>query len=325
VSFGDLLYLSKADIAAVDLDPTVAREAIIAAFSAHHAGRAISKPKLSLSLGPGHAFQSMCAAWREAGLAANKWLGIGNVPPGSGLSGIHALIMLNDYETGQLRAIMDGNLLTALRTAAMSAAAAQFLARTSSRSIGFIGCGLQARFHLPALKAVLPELAEIRAFSRTRRSAEGFVRNAAEQGFSGLVCDDPRRVIEASEIVVTSVPMTDGFEAFLDPDWILPGGFVTSVDVGRSWLPRGLRALDILAVDDHAQQHESPPIAPGLGKLGSFDTDLAELAAAAKPGRTDDAARAMFIFRGFGLADLAVAAKVLAAATEQGIGQKLPR
>ncbi|MEO8136944.1 MAG: ornithine cyclodeaminase family protein [Betaproteobacteria bacterium] len=318
------LYLCDADIAALGLAPDVARAAVVAAFRAHHQGRTVSRPKQSLDLGPGHAFQSLCSAWKDEGLAANKWLGMAPVAAGSGARGIHALIMLNDYESGRLLAILDGNLITALRTAAMSAAAAQFLASSESRSIGFIGCGLQARFHLSAMAAVLPKLRDVRAFSRTRRSADAFIATAAEEGFRGTICADAESVVRRSDVIVTSVPMKEGFEPFLDPGWIANGAFVAAVDVARSWRPQALRALDILAIDDHAQQHESPPIAAALGPRGSFDADLAELAAGVKPGRTDAAERAMFIFRGFALADLAVAAKVFAAATDKSIGHRLP-
>ena len=318
---GTVLYLGAADVAAIDLDPARARRAIVAAFQAHHAGRATTKAKLTLAVGPGHAFQSMCAAWPEQGLAANKWLGMANVAAGSGLPAIHALIMLNDHATGQLRAIMDGNVLTAVRTAAMSAAAAQSMARADSRAIGFIGCGLQARAHLAAFRALLPGLAELHAFSRTRRSAEALVASA--DGLRGTVHDDAEAAIRASDVVVTSVPQEAGSAPFLDPGWLRPGAFVASVDVGRSWLPAGLRALDVLAVDDHGQQHDSPPIAPGLGP--SFDADLGELAAGARPGRGSPADRTMFISRGFGLADLAVAALVYATARERGIGTTLAR
>jgi alanine dehydrogenase len=318
-----VLYLSAADVATVDLEPAVARAAVVAAFQAHHAGRPVTRPKQSLQVGPGHAFQSMCSVWEEEGLAANKWLGMANVAPGSGLPGIHALILLNDYATGQLRAIMDGNVVTALRTAAMSAAAAQFLARPDSRSIGFIGCGLQARFHLAALCALLPGLSEIHAFSRSRLSAESLVALGARQGLVGTARDDAETVIRASDVVVTSVPMSDGFTPFLDAAWIRPGAFVSSIDVGRPWQAMGVSAIDRLATDDHAQQQENAPLMPGLAR--PFDADLAELASGSRPGRSSPTERTMFIFRGFGLGDLAVAAKVFAAAVERSIGQYLPR
>jgi ornithine cyclodeaminase/alanine dehydrogenase-like protein (mu-crystallin family) len=317
-----MLYLSAADLRAVDLPPAAAREAVLAAFRAYRAGHAVSRPKLAIPLGPGHGFQSMCAASAEIGLAANKWLGMANVAPGSGLPTIHAMVMLNDHATGQLRAIMDGDVLTAIRTAAMSAAAASVLARPGSRVIGFVGCGLQAHAHLAALRDLLPGLDRVLATSRTRRSAEALL--AASQ-LPGDVSDDPEAVIRASDIVVTSVPLTDGLQPFLDPAWLRPGAFVTSVDVGRSWLPAGLSALDLLAIDDHAQQAASPAIAPGLGPLGSFSADLAELAAGDKPGRTTPDQRTMFIFRGFALADLAVAAAIYDRARAHGIGQWLPR
>jgi ornithine cyclodeaminase/alanine dehydrogenase-like protein (mu-crystallin family) len=316
----------KADggnISVAEIEESVARQAIVAAFRAHHEGHAITRPKQSLDRGSGHIFQSLCSAWKQEGMAANKWLGMAPVEAGANRPGIHALIMLNDYSSGRLVAVLAGNLITALRTAAMSAAAAQFLASSTSRAIGFIGCGLQARSHLTAMKAVLPELRDVRAFSRTRRSAETFIAAARQEGFKGTVCDDAESVVRGSDVIVTSVPGTPGFVPFLDPGWIQEGAFVAAVDVGRSWKPQTLRSLDILAIDDHAQQHESPPISSDLGPRGSFDADLGELAASVKPGRTEASQRTMFIFRGFALADLAVAAKIFAAASDKSIGHRL--
>ncbi len=318
----DVLYLSADAVRAVALPPAAARDAVIAAFRSYRAGDAVSKPKLPIPIGPGHGFQSMCAASAGLGLAANKWLGMANVAPGSGLPTIHSLVMLNDYPTGRLLAVMDGDVLTAVRTAAMSAAAARFLARADSRVIGFIGCGLQAHAHLAAMRDVLPGLNHVLALSRSRRSAEALL---AAAGLPGVVCDDAEAVVRGSDVVVTSVPLTEGFQPFLDPAWCPRGAFTSSVDVGRSWLPGGLRELDLLAVDDHEQQAASPLIAPGLGPLGSFDADLAELSSGDKPGRTTPEQRTMFIFRGFALADLAVAAAVYKAAMASGIGQVLPR
>jgi alanine dehydrogenase len=319
------LYLNAADISAVDLDPGIAREAILDAFRAQYGHRVFSKPKLTLEIGPGHSFQTLCSAWGEAGFAANKWLGVAPVPPGSGQPGIHALIALNDFASGRLVGLLDGNVITALRTAAMSAAAAKYLASPKSRTLGLIGCGLQARFHLAAMKAILPGLTDIRAYSRTRQSAETLVAEAMQEGWNGIVCGDAENVVRNCDVIVTTVPMAAALAPFLDPAWLAPGSFVSAVDIARSWMPQNLRRLEIVATDDHRQQHESPPISPELGSTGSFDADLAELASQAKPGRTNDAERAMFIFRGVGLADLAVAAQVFAAARNLSVGQELRR
>lgn len=319
-----VLYLSQADIVGLHLDPSLAREAVLAAFKAHHADRSISSPKLAFEIAPGHVFQSLCAASAEIGMASTKWLGMAPSPDGGGAN-IDALIALNDFATGRLLAIMDGNVLTGIRTAAMSAAAAASLARPDSTTIGFIGCGLQAHAHLPAMKALLPQLATVLAFGKGRASTERFADHARKAGFAVETADDAEAVVAGSDVVITSVPTRPGFAPFLSPDWLQPGSFVSSVDIARSWLPEGLRKLDLVVTDDHRQQADSPPISDSLGVVGSFDADLSEMAAGQKSGRTSAGQRAMFIFRGFAVADLAVAACVFKATLAQGRGTQLPR
>lgn len=313
-----LLYLSEADVARVALDPAIARQAVATVFAAHRAKRTMVKPKLSLDVGPGHSFQTLCAASADEGLAVNKWLGMAPV------AGIHAMIALNDYESGRLLAVLDGNLLTAIRTAAMSAVAAAHLARPDSRSIGFIGCGLQARSHLAAFHALLPGLRHVAAFSRTPRSAIALAQQATALGLDATAVVKAEEVVAGSDIVITSVPNSAGFAAFLEPAWLRPGSFVSAVDVGRSWIASGLRDLDLLATDDRSQAADLVR-ALGLRDAALFEADLSALVAGVHPGRTDPRQRAMFIFRGFALGDLAVAARVYEAAKAAGIGTILPR
>jgi alanine dehydrogenase len=317
-----LLYLSEADVARIALPPDEARAAIAEAFAAYHLRRAGVKPKLALEIGPGHVFQSLCAATPETGLAINKWLGFAPLAAGATGASIHAMVALNDYASGRLRAVMGGNLLTAIRTAAMSALAAVHLAAPQPRSIGFVGCGLQARSHLAAFRALFPSLGELRATSRSPGSADAFVAEAAAAGLhaSRLTAE----AVAACDIVVTSVPMHPGFTPFLDVAWLRPGSFVAAVDLGRSWIPAGLADLDLRATDDSSQA-EGLAAALGLAGASAFHADLAALAAGAHPGRRDAHQRAMFAFRGFGLGDLAVAARLLAAAEAAGIGTRLAR
>jgi len=314
------LHLSAADIEACAPQANEARMEIGEAFHSFKNGYAKSPPKQTIALEPSHSFQCLVAAWKEKGMSSVKWLGVVPVLAGSKNIGINASIILSDYNTGYPLAVMDGNLITAIRTAAMSAFAAQKLARKEGRQIGIIGCGLQARHHINALKAVLPSIKNVVAFSRSPVSTAAFVEYVRHQDLEARAAVNPYEAIIQSDVIITTVPMYPGFAPFLDTAWIPRGAFVSAVDIGRSWLPQHLRALDILVTDDHQQQADSPPLAPDVGPLGTFDADLADLATSTHPGRTHDSQRAMFIFRGLGLADLAVAGLVYKKAISHNVG-----
>ncbi|MDQ4062177.1 MAG: ornithine cyclodeaminase family protein [Pseudomonadota bacterium] len=319
----ELLYLSEADIAGLHLRPAVVRAALARAFRLHAEGRTRVQPKLTVAVGPGHFFQSLCAAAPELSYAANKWVGVAAENAARGLANVNGVVILSDVETGVPVAILDGNSLTVLRTAAMSALVAQHLARTDSTSISFVGCGAQAHGHLEALRDVLPSLQEVVCCSRSDSSAE---RLAAVARTLGLEARVARSATEAlvCDVVVTSVPASTALRPFLHAGELRPGCFVCAVDLGRSWQEEGLRALDILVTDDHAQAAD-PANRAKLGYPGPFDADLAALVSGTHPGRTDRLQRAMFLFPGFALADLAIAAQLYAAAVEAGRGARLTR
>lgn len=167
-----LLYLSAQDIRGLDLAPADAREAVVQAFRAYKQDAIRSLPKSSLELGPGHGFQAMVSASAPDGVAALKWVAMAPVAAGEAATGINGLICLNEYGSGVPVAIMDGNELTLVRTAAMSAAAAAYLAPESPKTLGMIGCGLQAYVHLAALADLFPSLERVLAYSRSMSSAQ---------------------------------------------------------------------------------------------------------------------------------------------------------
>src|SRR4051812_26083267 len=144
-----------------------------------------------MSIGRGHVFQAKPAVLRDANLAGMKWFGL---VPSSQTTGptISSLIVLSDMKTGEMLAVMGGDSITATRTAAMSAIAAQSLARAESESIGFVGCGVQAHSHLDALHRVLPNLSRVIACSRTERSANRLADAARSLGLEASITHDPR-------------------------------------------------------------------------------------------------------------------------------------
>lgn len=157
--------------------------------------------------------------------------------PGNDALGIHthmANIELLRRETGEPLAVMDGRLITEMRTAAVSAVAFAALAplhfAVPPTTLGIIGSGVQARAHIRALKHVWPELREIRIASRNPENA---VRLATEMGALAV----PAEEAAAADVVLTAttspVPVLQG-------SWLKPDALVLAVGASTS----SLRELD---------------------------------------------------------------------------------
>ncbi|WP_295805686.1 Gfo/Idh/MocA family oxidoreductase [uncultured Nitratireductor sp.] len=295
------VFIDEGEIRRLGLTPSDARNALLHAYRLQHAGRVHVQPKMSLDIAPGRKFQAMCAACEELGLAVVKWLGVAPRIAGDASPGIHALAVLNDFNSGVPLAVMEANAMTGLRTAGMSALAAWFLARKDSRTIGFIGCGLQARMHLEAMCDLFPSLTVALCNSRSEQSARRLADSAETLGLEGRVYPDPAQLLRESDIVVTSVPASADFEPFLDASHLAPGAFVAAVDIGRSWHSEGFAAVDCVATD--SRLHHGIDMKPGIG----IDCDLSELAGGVHAGRESEAQRALFVFQGHATADLAIA------------------
>uniref|UniRef100_A0A9E7ZSB6 Ornithine cyclodeaminase family protein n=1 Tax=Bosea sp. NBC_00436 TaxID=2969620 RepID=A0A9E7ZSB6_9HYPH len=318
-----LLYLSRDDVRALAISPDEAREAVLQGFRDHAAGLNRSIPKTALMLGAGHGFQAMTAASSAQQVATVKWVAMAPVAAGSPLPAVSALICVNDYATGMPRAILDGDEITLIRTAAITAAAASRLAPPTPRTIGFVGCGLQAHAHLAAFRALYPSLITALAMSRSRASAERLADAARATGLVAQVLDDTDTLLTQSDIVISMVPGGPGMTPFLDARRLKPVAFAAAVDTGRSWLPETLPAFNVLATDSLEQSRAPYDAAGNPVTTVSFGHDMAELAGASHP--TAPAGRSFFGFRGVALADLALAHLAVKKARAQGLGTSLPR
>jgi len=317
-----LHYLSAHDVRALAISPAAARQAIIDAFRDHHQGRNLSLPKYPLTLGPGHGFQAMLAASCAQDMAAVKWVAMAPVAAGSAQAGINGIICLNDYASGAPIALMDGNEITLIRTAAMSAAAATFLAPKRARTLGMVGCGRQAHAHLAAFCDLLPQLDALTAYSRSRTSAQLLVDAARARGLTASVAATPDAVVATSDVLISMVPAAPGLTPFLDARQLKHDAFVSAIDIGRSWLPESLSAFDLRATDSLQQSQAPYDVHDAPVASASFQTDLIALCTGTpitEPGRK------LFCFRGFAIADLALATLVLRQAKTQGKGIELQR
>ena len=132
---------------------------------------------------------------------------------------VMAMVLLMRPDTGEPIALMDGNVLTAMRTAAVSAAVTNHLASPDSRVLALLGSGVQAKAHLEALSHVR-KFDEVRVWSRTRANAERF---AAQHGAKAT---DPESAVRGADVIVTATPAT---EPILKGAWLKPGAHVNAI------------------------------------------------------------------------------------------------
>ncbi|MGL9623922.1 hypothetical protein QRQ56_38835 [Bradyrhizobium sp. U531] len=319
----ELLYLSNAHVQDLHISPREAREAILAAFRDNAAGLNIGLPKSTITIGPSSSFSSMSSASETKSLATMKWVAAIPVEGKPDRSTVNGLICISEYQTGVPIAVLDGNYITLMRTAAMSAAAASFLAPEEPATLGLVGCGLQALSHIDAFADLFPSLRKIHLLSRTVLSAERAATAASQKRLDPIVTNNPDLLLSESEIVITMVPGSPGLKPFLDARLLPVPSFVSAVDGGRSWRPETLTAFDICVTD--ALEQSSSPVDASDRYVESikFQDDLVHLACRS-PQRLAST-KALFGFRGFAIADLALADLVLRKARVFGIGTILPR
>lgn len=238
-----------------------------------------------------------------------------------GLPDINSLVTLLDSDTGRPLAVMDGNWITAVRTAGLSAVAARRLAKTDAAIAAFIGCGIQARSHLQAFFDLFP-LKEIRVFGRGSANQEALCQVGKKLGLSAIISKSAREAVSDADLIISTVTFSPELVPFLDAHWLKPGAFATAVDLAASWLKNSLATFNRIIIDDIEQEAQmtTPLVDPKLvrGDLtGIVNGDIA--------GRCSDDEKTAFIFRGLALGDLALAALAYQRARQSCKGFEIER
>ena len=318
----EILYLSHDDVVRCAVTPDEITRAIEKAFRTRASGHAATNKKLTLPAGDEANFAGKGGVLLDEGYAAVKWYGyIGNNAR-RGLPDFNPLLILSSIETGLPLAVLDGRWITAVRTAAITAAAATVLAKPDSRSVGFVACGTQAEANLWALRGRFA-FERVVAYSRNRDTAERFAEKARELGLMADVTTNAKDAIGGLDIVVTSIPKFSEPTRFLNGREVAEGAFVSMVDMGFGWDAATLGAFSAVFTDD--LEDGTRRSAESLNYQGLFAADLSELLSEPARWANNGFARYAFIFAGSGISDVAAAAVVYRRAIERGVGRKLPR
>lgn len=320
----DILYLSASDVARAGLPVADIIAAVEDAFLQKGRGRVEMPPKPGIHTRPDafiHAMPAYIPGLRAAGM---KW--VSGYPDNHkrGLPYITGLMILNDPETGVPLSVMDCTWVTAKRTGAATGVAAKYLARRDAKVAGILGCGVQGRSNLEALKVVLPGLRRVVAYDVVKANRDRFVAEmAAACRVEVAGVDTPKEAVLGSDVVVTAGPILKHPTPVIEADWLRPGVFVCPLDFDSYVTPGAFRAADRLYTDDTAQQRYYRE-AGYFRETPAPQGDLGEVVAGLKPGRRRDDERMISINLGLALEDVAVGIRVYERAVAQGIGQRLP-
>ncbi len=248
-------------------------------------------------------------AWQPGSYIGVKMVSVFPGNTGRDLPAIHGSYLLSSGRTGQLLAIIDGAELTARRTAAASALAADYLATKGARRMLMVGAGRLSQNLIEAHAAVRP-ISDVTIWARDARKAEATAARIDLPGVSVSVANDLEAAARAADIISCA---TLSSEPLIRGDWLKPGAHLDLVGAFKPSMRESddraaARAEIFVDTRDGALSEGGDlvqPIRAGIITAASIQADLAELATGRHAGRSSDQAITLFKSVGAALEDLA--------------------
>ncbi len=294
-------------------------------------GKVINPARLSLNLGeegewPGlSAFMNAMPAYVDwLNVVGLKWVGGFWNNRRVGLPFISAVILLADPHNGIFKALIEGSIVTSLRTAAQTAIGIRYLARKDSKVVGIYGAGTQARYHIYLLSRIYPYLKYI--ICGTREETIQRTIDILEEKFKVKatihIAKKPEECALESDIIVT---LTTSRQPFLKPEWIKEGHLIAALGSYQELYDEAIKKANKIVID-HIEQALRRGCLKKLvekGELTEKDiyATIGEIIIGLKHGRESNDEIILFVPIGTGMLDVAVAELIYRKALENHMGK----
>jgi len=328
----EFIYLSQEDVLASGVNNmSMVLDVIESVLALHDEGKVLLPSKVILDLdervrGRINAMPAYLGGSFE--ICGIKWIaGFPKNPSKYGIPRAHALTILNDAETGVPLAIMDGTYISAMRTGAVSGVGAKYLANPDSKIVGMIGCGVQAKTQIMAIKEAVPSVSLLRAYDINGEAARRFALWVKEQiSIQAEAAETPQDAVQGSDIIVTA---TVADEPIVKDAWLKKGSLCIHVGSYQEEEEAVVLNTDKVVVDLWEEVlHRGTPLLAKLYKAGRITDEkiyanIGEIIRGKKEGRTSREERIFFSPLGLGSEDIGVASFVYKEAKKKGLGTSL--
>ena len=325
-----LTYLNRFDIEELALTDDEILAAIETSLASQGRGEAVIEPRMHLEPGVsnGH-FNVLRGALREPiDSAGVKVVGdfVDNYK--ENLPSELAMLMLFNPRNGVPKAILDASRITDMRTGAVTAVGAKYLARKNSKILGHIGARGTAYWNVRLMDRIF-DFDEIRVHSRRVESREAFAEKLRQDlGKPVIVTEDWQSCVEGADIVVEASRLNQP-TPMLKTAWIKPGALVMPYGTMSAVELSLTDIMSKLVVDDWGQckggKFGSLRAHVEAGKLSekTLHAEMGQIVAGLKPGRERDDETILFWHRGLSLSDIALGHAMLEKAERLKIGHRL--
>lgn len=334
MSEAKILYLNRADIAVLaGQGGSLVINGVESALRMHAARQFVQplKPYLRWRGEANHVADRIIAMPAYVGgdrpIAGLKWIGSKHDnPSGRGMERASALIILNDAETHYPIAVLEGALISSLRTAAVTALAVRHLANPESKDLTCLGCGPIGRTHLEMLLSRFPGIRRVHLFDLNVKAARELADKLTGENplVEIRVAESAEKAVRQGDIVVTC---TVAEKPYLRFGWLKAGAFLANVSIMDVHKEVFLQ-VDKVVVDDWDQCNREKKVINQLVEEGLFSreklhAELGEIIAGLRPGRESKDERILLNPMGMAIEDVAAAQSVYHEALKAGRGRWL--
>jgi ornithine cyclodeaminase len=325
----EILFLSKEDVDALALSEDEILDAIERGLKAHGEKKVIMPSKDHLPLAyPEKLFNILKGYVEPIAVAGVKVIGDFHGNYKYNLPSELALITLYRPETGAPFCIVDGTLITWMRTGAVTALGAKYLADPKSRVLGHIGARGTAWYNVPLLDKIF-NFEEIRITSKRPGSRERFADEMSRRlGKPVVVKETTEAAVRDADIIIDASRLVE-HEVLVYDRWVKPGAHLQAYGAVLSVEPSLPFTVDKMVVDDWNQCQKSQYgqfaglIQEGKLRGEHIYSEIGEIVAGLKPGRQSDTERSLFWHKGFAVSDIMLGNAAYEKAVALGVGTKL--